>query len=158
MKKSIKTGIGFGFTSAIITILGSMIGLYSGTFSNLAVIGGVLTIAIADAFSDSLGIHISKELEKDSTKLEVWEATLTTFISKCFVGLTFIIPILIFNIKIAIIINILYGILLLVIFSYFIAKAKNAKPAQVVFEYMLITAVVLILSQLAGYWIRKFFI
>jgi vacuolar iron transporter family protein len=158
VKKSIKTGMGFGFTSAIITILGSMIGLYFGTFSHLAVIGGVLTIAIADAFSDAMGIHISKELEKDNTRLEVWEATLTTFISKCFVGLTFVIPVLIFDLKKAIIISVFYGVFLLVIFSYFIAKSKNAKPFQVIIEYVFIVTVVLVLSQLSGYFIRRFFI
>jgi hypothetical protein len=34
-----------------------MIGLISGTESKIAVICCILTIAIADAFSDALGIH-----------------------------------------------------------------------------------------------------
>lgn len=38
-----------------------MIGLMAGTHSKLAVLGGILTIAIADAMSDALGIHISQE-------------------------------------------------------------------------------------------------
>jgi len=63
MKSSLKTGLSFGLTSAIITTLGLMVGLHSGTHSRLAVIGGVLTIAIADAFSDAMGIHISEEAE-----------------------------------------------------------------------------------------------
>ncbi|HID20408.1 MAG TPA: hypothetical protein EYP28_05685, partial [Methanophagales archaeon] len=61
MKHSLKIGFSFGLTSAIITTLGLMVGLHSGTHSKLVVIGGVLTIAIADAFSDALGIHISEE-------------------------------------------------------------------------------------------------
>ena len=61
MKDSLRTGISFGLTSGIITTLGLMVGLHSGTHSRVIVIGGILTIAIADAFSDALGIHISEE-------------------------------------------------------------------------------------------------
>lgn len=158
MKKSVKTGIGFGFTSAIITTLGAMIGLYSGTLSDLAVIGGILTIAIADAFSDSLGIHISKELEGESTILEIWEATATTFFAKVSIGLTFLVPVLIFDLKRAVWVSIFYGMVLLGIFSYFIARSKKAKPARVIIEHLFIAIVVIILSQVVGHWIRKFFV
>ena len=54
MNHSVKTGFSFGFTSAIITTLGLMVGLNAGTHSRLVVLGGILTIAIADAFSDAL--------------------------------------------------------------------------------------------------------
>ena len=63
MKDSLRTGISFGLTSAVITTLGLMVGLHSGTHSKLVVLAGILTIAIADAFSDALGIHVSKEAE-----------------------------------------------------------------------------------------------
>jgi len=53
----------FGLTSGIITTLGLIVGLHSGTHSKLAVIGGILTIAMADALSDALGIHVSEESE-----------------------------------------------------------------------------------------------
>ena len=69
MKKSLKTGISFGLTSGTITTLGLMIGLNSGTNSRGIVIGGILTIAIADSFSDALGIHISEEADHTRTNL-----------------------------------------------------------------------------------------
>ena len=53
MRHSLRIGFSFGITSAIITTLGLMVGLHSGTHSKLVVIGGVLTIAIEDAFSIS---------------------------------------------------------------------------------------------------------
>ncbi len=80
MKHSLKTGLGFGVTSGTITTLGLMVGLNSGTQSQIAVIGGILTIAIADTFSDSLGIHVSKKFENRYSIKEVWEATITTFL------------------------------------------------------------------------------
>ena len=48
-----------------------MIGLYSGTNPRGVVIGGILTIAIADSLSDALGIHISEEADQTLTPLQV---------------------------------------------------------------------------------------
>ena len=73
MKKSIKKGFSFGLTSGIITTLGLIVGLYSITESKLAVIGGILVIAIADAFSDAMGIHVSEESDIRNSKREVWQ-------------------------------------------------------------------------------------
>ena len=67
MKESLRTGISFGLTSAIITTLGLMVGLHSGSGSKIVVLAGILTIAIADAFSDALGIHVSEESENTHT-------------------------------------------------------------------------------------------
>ena len=50
MKDSLRTGISFGLTSAVITTLGLMVGLHSGTHSKIVVLAGILTIAVADAF------------------------------------------------------------------------------------------------------------
>jgi len=68
---SIKTGFSFGLTSGIITTLGLIIGLHAGTHSRLVVMGGILTIATADAFSDALGIHISEESETKHSNKEI---------------------------------------------------------------------------------------
>jgi len=72
MKDSMRTGISFGLTSAVITTLGLMVGLHSGTHSKIVVLAGVLTIAIADAFSDALGIHVSEEADNTRTARQVW--------------------------------------------------------------------------------------
>ena len=58
MKDSLRTGISFGLTSAVITTLGLMVGLHSGTHSKIVVLADIPTVAIVDAFSDALGIHI----------------------------------------------------------------------------------------------------
>lgn len=68
MKHSLRTGFCFGLTSGIITTIGLMVGLYSSTNSKLVVIGGILTIAVADAFSDALGIHIAEESKHNGSK------------------------------------------------------------------------------------------
>ncbi len=158
MKNSLKVGLGFGVTSGVITTLGLMVGLHSGTHSTLAIIGGVLTIAIADAFSDSLGVHVSREFENQTSKKDVWESTITTFISKFIIALLFIFPILLFNLSLAIWVSIFMGLSLLAIFSYIIAKEKKVKPLPVIFEHVGIATVVIIISQIVGTVIRSNFI
>lgn len=150
MKPSIKKGFSFGLTSGIITTLGLMVGLHSGTKSALIVIGGILVIAIADALSDSLGIHISEEAEIKHTKKEVWESTISTFLSKFVFGITCIIPILFLELFTAIIVCIVWGLSLLSIFSYYIAKQQNSKPYKVILEHLIIAIIVIIITNYIG--------
>jgi len=152
MKSSFKTGICFGLTSGIITTLGLMVGLHSGTKSALAVIGGVLTIAVADAFSDALGMHISQESQDHKTTKEIWESTLSTFFSKLFFALTFIIPVLLFynSLGTAMIISIGWGLSLLEVLSFIIAKEKKEKAWRVVTEHVGIALIVIIIAHFVG--------
>lgn len=154
-RHSIKTGLSFGLTSAIITTLGLMVGLHSGTHSKLVVIGGILIIAIADAFSDALGIHMSEESENRHTTGEIWEATIATFFAKSIFASTFIIPLLLFSLNTALIVSVLYGLALLSLFSFYMAKGQGEKPWKVIAEHLLIAVVVIILTHYIGEWIGK---
>lgn len=150
---SFKTGLCFGLTSGIITTLGLMVGLHSGTHSRMAVIGGILTVAIADAFSDALGIHLSEESEEKHTQKEIWQTTILTFLAKFFVALTFILPALWLPLSEAIITNVIYGLFLLSLLSFFIAKERKVKPWKVISEHLLIAATVIIIAHYLGDWI-----
>ncbi|MCS7093830.1 MAG: hypothetical protein RMJ18_01440 [Candidatus Aenigmarchaeota archaeon] len=156
MKHSVKVGVSFGLTSAVITTLGLMVGLDATTGSKLAVIGGILIIAVADALSDALGIHISEESENKHSKKEVWASTIFTFLSKFFCGISFIFPIILFPLEIAVKINIMYGLFLLSIFSYYITDRKN-KKINVVLEHLCIAIFVLIFSYYFGIFIKNVF-
>lgn len=156
-KHSFKVGFGFGYTSGIITTLGLMVGLYSGTKSELAVIGGILTIALADSFSDALGIHISEEAEDKHTTREIWETTLCTFFSKLIVTTMFVIPVLLFELSTAIIMSVIWGLLLLCIFSLKIAKEQNAKVFKVVLEHLVIALIVVTATHFLGVFISSVF-
>ena len=157
MKHSLKTGFSFGLTSGIITTLGLMVGLHSGTHSELVIIGGILTIAIADAFSDALGIHVSEESESKHTPKEIWEATISTFLSKFVFALTFIVPFLLFQVSTAIIVNVIWGLSLLSIFSFYIAREQKAKPWKVVMEHLIIALVVIVITHYVGDWVGRTF-
>lgn len=153
MRQSLKTGLSFGLTSGIITTLGLMVGLESGTSSKIAVMGGVLFIAIADAMSDALGIHISEESSNNLSQKEIWESTAATFVTKFFTALMFLIPILLLPLSIAVIVSVSWGIFLIGIFSYFIAKQQEEKPAGVIFEHLLITIIVVTITHYLGNWV-----
>lgn len=157
MKHSIKTGFSFGSTSGIITTLGVMVGLHSGTHSKVVVMGGILTIAIADAFSDALGIHISEESENKHTTREIWESTISTFLFKFIFALTFILPVLLLQLSTAIIVSVVWSLSLLGIVSYYIAKEQREKPWKVVGEHLIIALVVVVMTHYVGDWISSTF-
>lgn len=157
MKDSLKVGFGFGLTSGIITTLGLMVGLYSGTHSKLAVLGGILTIAIADAFSDAFGIHISQESQERHSLREVWESTVSTFLSKLIFALTFIVPVLFFKLSTAIFISVIWGLLLLGVFSYFMAKQGKEKTWKVVVGHITLALIVIFVTHYTGVFISSTF-
>ena len=155
IKKSLRKGISFGLTSGTITTLGLMVGLQSGTHSRIVVIGGILTIAVADAFSDALGIHISVESENKCSPKEIWTVTLATLFSKFLFALTFIIPILIFKLPVAIIVNLVWGMSILTLLSYSIARIRNENPNKVIIEHLFIACAVVIITHFLGGWISS---
>jgi len=157
MRNSIKVGVSFGLTSGIITTLGVMVGLDVGTGLKLAVIGGILTVAVADAFSDALGIHIAEESNKKNSHRAIWESTITTFLAKLIVALTFIIPILFFNLRTAVIIGVVWAFILLVIFNYALARERGESPAETIFVHIGIAVAVLIATYFVGKLIAFYF-
>lgn len=157
MRHSIKTGLSFGLTSGIITTLGLMVGLHAGTDSRLVVLGGILTIAVADAFSDALGIHISEESENKHTQREIWEATLSTFLSKFVFALTFVAPVLLLSLSTAIVVSVVWGLLVLSVLSLVIAREQGATPWKIVAEHLVIAVIVIVITHYVGDWIRSAF-
>jgi len=153
MKHSLKSGLGFGLTSGVITTLGLMVGLYSGTNSKIAVIGGILTIAISDSMSDALGIHVSQESQNKNSVRAIWEATFATFLSKLILTLSFIIPVLLFELFQAILISVVWGLSILSFFSFIIAKQQRENPWKAVAEHLTISFVVVLITYFVGNWI-----
>ncbi len=154
MKDSIKKGFSFGLTSGVITTLGLIIGLYSSTESKVIILGGILIIALADALSDSIGIHISEESKKRNSKKDIWEATFSTFFSKFIFALSFAIPILFFELGLAMILSIVWGLLLISILSFYISKKNRA--LKVIVEHVVLTILVVGATYGIGRFVRAF--
>ncbi len=157
MKLSFRKGFSFGLASGVITTLGMMVGIHSSTHSKLAVIGGIIAIAIADAFSDAVGIHISEESTNMRSEREIWESTVSTFLSKFVFALTFAVPVLLLQLSTAVIVSVIWGLSLITVFSVYIAKQKGVEPHKVVLEHLFIVVLVILITHYVGEWIALTF-
>lgn len=157
MKEAVTTGLNFGLTSGVITTLGLIVGLHAGTHSTLAVIGGIITIAIADSMSDALGIHISQEGGSDSNHHDVWIATFMTLLSKMGMATTFLVPVLVFDIQTAIIVSVVWGLTVITALSYWLAKKQGDNPFATVAEHLAIAITVIVLTHFIGDWVSVHF-
>lgn len=153
MRPSLRTGFTFGLTSGVITTLGLMVGLHAGTHSKAVVLSGILTIAVADSLSDAMGIHLSEE-SKNTGSIHVWESTIATFVAKLFIALSFIIPVLAAPLPTAILVSILWGLFLMAVLSFFLARTQQIAPWKVIAEHLLIALCVVTLSHYVGGWIQ----
>lgn len=152
-----RTGLFFGATSGVITTLGLITGLNAGTHSMAAVIGGIFVIAVADSMSDALGIHLAEESDPNATTHHIWSATISTFVNKFIFALSFAVPLLLLPLDQAVIASLLWGMLVIIVLSYFLARAQNASPVLIVAEHLGIAILVVVLSHLIGVWVSRTF-
>lgn len=155
--KGARTGVFFGATSGVITTIGLIAGLNAGTKSLVAVLGGILVVAIADAMSDAMGIHLAQEADPDSTHEHIWAATIWTFITKLLVALTFALPLLWFPLQLAVAIAVAWGLVVITILSAYLARVQNTPVLNVVTEHLLIAIVVVAVSHFIGAWVGREF-
>lgn len=154
MKTSIRKGLGFGLTSGIITTLGMMIGLDQGTHSTTVVLAGIAVIAITDALSDSVAVFMADETELKS-RGSIWQESLSTFFSKFIIGMSFTLPVIFIDLANAIIFSIIYGLTLIIILSYFVAKSEKRPVVKIVVGHLVVTVAVIIISGLVGHWAEE---
>jgi len=158
MDKGTRTGLFFGATSGVITTLGLMVGLEAGTQSLAAVFGGVVVIAVSDAMSDAMGIHLSEEADPESTRAHIWAATLWTFIAKFVVSISFSLPLLWMPLKPAVIVGVAWGLIIITVMSYFLARLQQAPVWRAIGEHLAIALVVIAVSHYVGIFTRSVFV
>jgi len=152
-----RTGLFFGATSGVITTIGLITGLNAGTHSVTAVLGGIFVIAVADAMSDALGIHLAEESNPNATTQHIWSATISTFLNKFIFAISFAVPLLLLPLNQAVIASLLWGMLVIIVLSYFLARAQKVSPVLIVAEHLGIAMLVVVLSHLIGEWVSRTF-
>lgn len=155
--KGARTGIFFGATSGVITTIGLIVGLHAGTQSMVAVLGGILVVAVADAASDAMGIHLAQEADPDSTNDHIWAATIWTFLTKLVVALTFAIPLLWLPLQTAVMVCVSWGLLVIALLSVYLAHVQRVKALPVITEHLVIAIIVVTVSYYIGIWVRTSF-
>jgi VIT1/CCC1 family predicted Fe2+/Mn2+ transporter len=150
------TKFSFGATSAIITCLAFIISLSKSSNPKLSIIGSLFVIAIADNISDTLGIHIFQESDLKKSN-EVRTSTFFNFLTRFFVIMIFILLILFLPLVYAIIFSIVWGISLLTVLSYLIAKEQKINPYKAIFWHVGLAVLVIIISNFLSGWIMNIF-
>lgn len=152
IKPSLRTGLSFGLTTGVITTIGIIIGLNASTHSKIAVIGGIVSLALVDSSADAIGIHISEESKEKTTK-QIWEATITTFLSKAGFTLSFLVPLLLLDLEKAIIVSLVWGTILITVLSSMVARSRGENPLKAVAEHLAIATLAVIAINYIGTWI-----
>jgi vacuolar iron transporter family protein len=134
--------------------MGLIAGLAQGNGAKTSIITGLLIIAIADNISDSLGIHMYKESEGVS-RHEVNTYTYGNFIVRLFLAFTFVLIVLLLSSGTALIVSSIWGLFLLAILSYLIAKRKKTNLFIEVIWHLAVALLVIISSKLLGNLILK---
>jgi VIT1/CCC1 family predicted Fe2+/Mn2+ transporter len=152
-----RTGLYFGATSGVITTIGLIAGLNAGTNSVAAVLGGILVIAVADSLSDALGIHLAEEADPETSHSHVWSATVSTFLTKFVFAITFAIPVLLLPLWPAVLASVAWGLFVIAVLSYFIARSQGSSPLAIIGEHVLIAVIVVVASHYIGAWVNSMF-
>jgi VIT1/CCC1 family predicted Fe2+/Mn2+ transporter len=152
-----RTGLFFGATSGVITTIGLIVGLNSGTRSVTAVLGGILVIAVADAMSDALGIHLAEEADPETDHQHVWSATVMTFLTKFVFSISFAVPLLLLPLGPAVIASVVWGLFVIIVLSYLLARSQDERPLFIIGEHLGIAIAVVALSHGIGTWVAATF-
>jgi len=148
-----QTKFSFGATAAIITNLGLIKALQTGPGTKLAIVGSIVVVALADNIADSTAIHIFRESECMTTR-EVWASTISNFLTRVLVSLTFCLIIIFLPLKAAVNFSMVWGLFLLSAMSFTIARNRKVNPYLAVFEHLVIALGVIILSGYLGRFIH----
>jgi VIT1/CCC1 family predicted Fe2+/Mn2+ transporter len=109
-----------------------------------------VAIAIADAFSDAVAMHVSEESEGVHSRNDVLEATLTTFFTKFIFALSFVVPIWFLALDIAVVVDIIWGLLIMTVFNILLARSQKEGVLRVVFEHLTIAVAVVLITYFVG--------
>ena len=140
----------FGIAAASLTTLGMIVGLNSATSSRTAVIAGIAAVAVADSFSDALGIYAQKKSERGTSPATAFRVAFGAFRGKFLFTLSFIIPFLLFPLLTGIYISIVWGLILIAFVNIQIAFVQEEKIGKAVVKNVFVAIVVIGISYLVG--------
>ena len=146
----------FGSSAAIITDVSLIVGLGSAQAGKGPILAGLLTIAVADNISDSLGIHMYKESEGYGQRLSL-RSTILNFLSRLLTSVTFIAIVVVLPTAQAVYVGLVWGLLLISLISYLISRSNHQSPVREVAIHVITALAVIVLSRFLGHEIAKLF-
>jgi hypothetical protein len=135
----------FGATSAVLTGIAVIVGLSATADSAVSITTALIIFAVADNISDSFGIHIHQESQNESVN-EVRRATFVNFLTRVLVVSIFVLLVMLLPVRLAVAASILFGLSIIAIISYLIAREQRALRHRVVLQHLLLTIAVIAAS------------
>jgi VIT1/CCC1 family predicted Fe2+/Mn2+ transporter len=145
----------FGGTAAIVTSMRPIIGLGAARAEMATIVSGLLIVGFADNMTDSLSIHMYQEAEKLEGRA-AFRATLTNFVTRFLVALSFVAIVLTLPKPYAGIVALVWGCALLATISYILARTRGVDPASEVVKHLGVAVLVIAASRVIGLWITHY--
>jgi len=144
--------ISYGGTAAVVTSMALINGLIAADATKPVIVSALLIAALADNLSDTLSIHIYQESEQ-LNKRDALTGTITNFLTRLLFGISFVLLVGLFPLPYVAKAAIIWGMLLLAILTYLVARERKVKPLPEVLKHLLIASVVITVSMMIGHWI-----
>ena len=144
--------ISFGGTAAVVTSMALISGLSAADATKPIIVSALLFAAFADNLTDALSIHIFQESEQLDQK-NAFNGTITNFVTRLLLSISFVLLVVLLPLEHVAKVSIVWGMLLLVILTYLVARERKVKPLREVVKYLLVASAVIIVSTLIPNWI-----
>jgi hypothetical protein len=146
------TRISFGGTAGIVTSMALIVGLDAAHAGRAAMMSALLIAAVADNLTDSLSVHMYQESERLEER-EAFIGTLSNFVTRLVVCLTFVLIVVLFRTHVAAIGGIVWGMLLLTVLTYILARHRKVGAMSELGKHLAVALVVVFVSKGIGHWI-----
>ena len=142
----------FGGTAAIVASVALIVGLDAAALPKVAIVSSLLIVALADNLTDSLSIHVYQESERLEPR-KAFLATITNFTARLLVSLSFVLLVLLLPTRAAIVAALAWGLLLLGLLSWVIARQRRVRPIPEIAKHLAVAAFVIFVAEAIGEWI-----
>ena len=140
-------------SSAIVTTLSVIIGIWFGAKDMKILVASIITIALSDSFSDANGEYNSERMRPLSDERKAFRRGVIVFITKILTSLSFLLPFLFFKNKspiFLIFIDFLWAFLLLCFLGLEVAIFQYLKVKETIFRYLLIAFGISVMAFIGG--------
>jgi VIT1/CCC1 family predicted Fe2+/Mn2+ transporter len=142
----------YGGTAAIVTSMSLIVGFDTAAMAKATILTGLLVVAIADNLTDSLSIHLYQESERLESRI-AFHATLSNFATRLGLSFSFVVLVLLLPPSAAVITSIVWGLSLLSVLTYLIARDYGRSPIPEIAKHLLTTLAVILISKAIAYFI-----
>lgn len=147
--------VAFGMSSAVMTVLGIIIGLISANQPLNAVIGGIASVALADSMADALGVYTAKRSERGSSPKIALKSGLYTFWSKLIFSSSFLLWFFIFPLQVSVMVSMAWAFVILVFINFLISYAQDEPILTNILKNVGLACIIVLASFLVGNWASK---